>query len=334
MDKTSTDAPSKQSVFSGILKSFGIAATCTAYNDFVGSETYDLALEPGAKISALRSRLNELQLALKTSLTSLSVITEEGLLRLEIPKKNRPPLKLFEYGSQIKNEVGLSCLLGRTLMGEPIWLNVAEAPHTIIAGTTGSGKSTLIHAILANLLIKDDVHTIVFDPKGIDFIPYEKQSNIKLIYDYADAVEMVEALVEEMNDRYQKMRKGDKDFPYIVLVIDEFADLLSLDYTKQLYHGVRLLAQKSRAAKIHIIVATQRPSIKVLDGTLKANFPTRIACRVANGVDSRVILDENGAEKLPTYGNAIMKQGGSSIRFQVAFTTPDEVAAYLLARQL
>jgi DNA segregation ATPase FtsK/SpoIIIE, S-DNA-T family len=329
MEETLTDDTTKQSIFSSILASFGINATCTSYADHIGAETYDIALEPGAKISSLRTRLCELQLALKTSLSTLSIITEQGLLRLEIPKRNRPPLNLFEYGSQINSVGGLSCLLGRTLMGEPVWLNVAEAPHTIIAGTTGSGKSTLIHSILANLLMKKDVHTIVFDPKGVDFFPYESYDGIKLVYEYKDAVSITEQLVEEMNERYTKMRKGETEFPYIVLVIDEFADLVSQDYDKQLYRGIRLLAQKSRAARIHIIVATQRPSVNVLDGSLKANFPTRIACHVSNGVDSRVVIDEVGAEKLPTYGSAIMKQGGNSIRFQVAFTTPIEVASYL-----
>lgn len=336
MDNT-TPAPTsshKQSLFDSILTSFGIKASCEAYQDFVGAETYDIKLKPGAKVSDLRSRLNELQLALKTSLSTLSIITEEGLLRLEIPKRDRPALNLFQYGSQISNKAGLNCLLGRSLLGEPIWLNLAEAPHIIIAGTTGSGKSTIIHAILANLLVKKDVHTVVFDPKGIDFIPYEDQNRIKLIYEYRDACEIVQSLVEEMNERYRSIRDGKTDFPFIVLVIDEFADLLSQDHSRQLYRGVRLLSQKSRAAKIHLVVATQRPSIDILDGSLKANFPTRIACRVSNGVDSRVILDENGAERLPAFGDAILKQGGQAIKFQVAYTTPSEVAEYLDAKRL
>jgi S-DNA-T family DNA segregation ATPase FtsK/SpoIIIE len=173
---------------------------------------------------------------------------------------------------------------------------------------------------------------VIFDPKGIDFATYEGQGNITIYNDFDDMSMMVGQLVDEMNDRYASIRDGNDEFPYIVLVIDEFSDLLMQDTDKQLYKGIRVLAQKARAAKIHIIATTQRPSANILDGSLKANFPTRIACRVANAIDSRVILDESGAEKLPTHGLAILKQGGTAVKFQVAFTNANEVVRYLEMR--
>jgi DNA segregation ATPase FtsK/SpoIIIE, S-DNA-T family len=307
----------KRTTLTNILKASKIKAICASYSDLPGCEIYDLKLAPGGKITDLRRYMNEIQLALKTSVAFLSISTEKGLLRLEVAKKNRPMIHLEDINAQ--NPIptdDLNCLLGRTLTGDPLWVNLATAPHIMIGGTTGSGKSTLIHTLIENLLIKR-THLLLLDPKGCEFSRYEQHSNVNVAYDYDTAIDIVHMLVDEMDKRY---RIGNLPHPPMTLIIDEFADIVSQDWSKSFYDGLKLLAQKSRAANIHIILATQRPSVGVLDGDIKANLPVRIACRVASGIDSRILLDEQGAEKLMGAGDAILKDSGRSLRFQVAST--------------
>jgi DNA segregation ATPase FtsK/SpoIIIE, S-DNA-T family len=300
------------------------------HSDNDNAESYEITLTPGGRVADLKRHLNEIQLSLKASIANLSVLTERGLLRLDIGKSSRPVLNLFKAGSQVPASTGLSCYLGQSLLGKPVLVDLAEAPHIMIAGTTGSGKSTVIHSFIANLLMKE-IDVFLFDPKEIEFNAYADCPGIALFSDYESIVSTFEALVGEMNERYASIKKGDKDLPYIVIIVDEFADIITQDSDRRFQNALQQLAQKSRAAHMHIILATQRPSVDVLNGSIKANFPTRIACRVASSTDSRVILDETGAERLYGKGDAIVKDGGRCTRFQAAYTTPQMTMDYLSA---
>ena len=212
-------------------------------------------------------------------------------------------------------------------------MDLSKNPHMIVAGTTGSGKSTLIHNIIANLLNYNDVYMYLIDPKGIEFSDYEKNNipNVEVGYTYSDVINTLNTVLIAMEYRYEVMRKGLSldSIPYIVLIIDEFADLIMQDKENQFYTKLCQLAQKCRAAKISIVLSTQRPSVNVIDGTIKANFPARIACRVASHVDSRVILDAVGAENLLGQGDALLRDNLRYLdRFQVAYTDASEICKF------
>jgi len=322
----------KANTLTNILHSNKIKADCIEYSDSPNSEYYDLVLQPRGKVSDIRRYLSEISLALKTAFSSLSLITDQGRLRLSIEKSDRPTLHLFSYGSSLQQGKGkLPCLIGQTFQSEPLWLDLADAPHLLVAGTTGSGKSTLIHSIIASLLTHD-ARLLLIDPKGIEFGAYQSLANVGVSFSFDESLKVLRFIHNEMNERYSRMSKGDYNFPYVAIVIDEFADLISQDSEREFYQLIRKLAQKSRAAKIHIVLATQRPSVDIIDGSIKANFPTRVACKVATMVDSRVILDQPGAEKLIGRGDAILKDANGYTRFQAAFTDAKEVKEYFLAR--
>jgi DNA segregation ATPase FtsK/SpoIIIE, S-DNA-T family len=312
----------KKSILTSILQSLKIRAACTSFSDSEIAESYDITLASGGKVADIKRYMNEIQLSLKASVANLSLITEQGLLRLDVSKSSRPILDLFRMKHQIPFDNNLNCYIGQSLIGKPVWLDIASAPHVLIAGTTGSGKSTIIHSIIANLLMKGDVGIYLFDPKEIELAAYIDCDRVLLSTEYKDITMLFEMALTEMNRRYAEIKDGKLEHPYLVLIVDEFADILSQDVDRRFYNALQLLAQKSRAANIHIILATQRPSVNVLDGSIKANFPTRIACRVASGHDSRVILDELGAERLFGKGDAILKENGRITRFQAAYTDP------------
>lgn len=199
----------------------------------------------------------------------------------------------------------------------------------IVAGTTGSGKSTLLNNIVANVLNYDDADIFLVDPKRIEFSEYEKHiKSIEVYYTFNDALELVSNMVEVMEDRYNRIRSGcdPKTLKPILIVVDEFADLIMQDKGDLFYNKLCRLAQKCRAAKISIVLATQRPSVNIINGSIKANFPARIACRVASHVDSKVVLDTSGAEDLLGKGDALLRDNSRYMeRFQVAYTNATEV---------
>lgn len=319
-----------------ILTSFKIGAQCVAFQQSKNLSQYDLSLKPGSRIKDIEKYLNEISLHLKTAAKpTLKALSEQGLLRLEVLEIKKEKINLFEYGYKQPRPAGnLTCLLGETIQGNPLWMDLAENPHTLIAGTTGSGKSTLLHTIIANLLLYPEISIQLFDPKNIEFCEYSNmntQGKIKVSFDFQDCFSALEELSTEMDRRYQIMRQDKKaPFTRTVLIIDEFADLIQQDTDKLFYRTLCRLAQKSRAAGIYLIIATQRPSVDIVDGTIKANFPARIACKTATNVDSRVILDAPGAQTLMGGGDAIIKNMAFEMqRFQVAYTSPKEIRKHL-----
>lgn len=319
-----------------ILGAFKIGATCRNFTEHKNICFYDIELKPGARIRDVERYLSELSLALRVSgKPSLKLLSDQGLLRFEFVKAQTDKIDLFSLGYGLPRPTGkLTCLLGETHEGNPLWIDIANNPHMLIAGCTGSGKSTLLHTLIANLLLYPKASIVLMDPKNIEFYKYAemKLKRIQVSYEYEDCLSKIESLCSEMDERYQLIRDFRvtvDHFPYIILIIDEFADLIQQDASKRFHAALCRLAQKSRAAGIHIIISTQRPSVDVVDGTIKANFPARISCKVATGVDSRVILDANGAQNLIGSGDALLKNNEHDLqRFQVAFTSPDQIKMY------
>ena len=235
--------------------------------------------------------------------------------------------------------------LGVAADGKEKWDDLTAFPHLLIAGTTGSGKSVFLNSVILNLMALSDkqpINMVLIDPKRVEFAPFAgvKQLAHSIITETDDARNLLseaEALMEErykliskasvrnIGD-YNKKKKAGKKMPYLFVLIDEFADLIMQDRSGNVKDSVIRLAQKSRAVGIHVVIATQRPSAKVIDGLIKANFPARIAFKTASKVDSRIILDENGAEDLLGQGDMLAKTSGDEARrLQAAYVSIEEV---------
>lgn len=316
--------------FNSILKSFNIKACCVDFNKINNYFYYDLTLNPSTKVTDINKYADEISLALKTpNKPNVKILHNEGLVRLEFLTPRDDILKLFDLFSNKSVPQGdLLCLLGESIDGNKVWMDLAKNPHLIIAGTTGSGKSTLLHNIIANIINYNDASIFLVDPKNIEFAPYtNKFSSVKIFNSYNESLNLLNYLIEIMNKRYSMMRADiNLKIKPIVIIIDEVADLIMQDKNNQLYTSLCILAQKCRAAKIHIILATQRPSVNIINGTIKANFPARIACKVSSHVDSKIILDATGAQNLLGNGDALIRDNFRTLeRFQVAYTNAVEV---------
>lgn len=318
--------------FNKIIHAFNIKASCIDFKEIDNYFYYDLHLSPNAKVKDISKYSDEISLALKTPCKpSIKVLHGAGIVRLEFVTTRKSKLNLFDYFTNKKVPKGdIMCLLGQSVDGERMWMDLAKNPHMIISGTTGSGKSTLLHNIIANLLNYNKVQLYLVDPKNIEFTEYSQRikKNIHVSHSYAEALFTLDTLLALMERRYELLRSGLDaiNLPNVVLIVDEFADLIIQDKDNQFYTKLCKLAQKCRAAKINIILATQRPSVDIINGTIKANFAARIACRVASHVDSKVILDASGAENLIGNGDALLRDGTRYLeRFQVAYTDAHEV---------
>lgn len=319
--------------FNQILNSFKIKASCLSAHQVDNYTYYDLRLHPNAKVKEIQKYGDEISLALrKPGKPSVKVLHELGVVRIEFAAPREKPLRLFDFFTNDNIPSGdLMCLLGQTVSGEKVWMDLMQNPHILVAGTTGSGKSTLLHNIIANVFNYNDADLYLLDPKRIEFQLYEGVRGTQVYYTYDDAVEFLGNMIEIMEDRYNRIRTGwdPKSLKPILVVIDEFADLIMQDKGDLFYDRLCRLAQKCRAAKISIVIATQRPSVNVINGTIKANFPARISCKVASHVDSKVVLDAVGAENLLGKGDALLRDNFRQMeRFQVAYTDAAEVRNY------
>ncbi len=320
--------------FNTILKSFHIKASCVDHQQIDNYSYYDLKLNANTKVKDIQKYGDELSLALRTpGKPMVKILPEKGLVRLEFIAPCKKSLRLFDYFTNAGVPQGdINCLLGQSVDGKRVWMDLAQNPHMLIAGTTGSGKSTLLHNIIANILNYNNAALFLVDPKRIEFADYEKHiKSLRVIYSYEETLRLLEDLIEVMEYRYSILREGwdPKTLRPMVVIIDEFADLVVQDKEFQFYGLLCRLAQKCRSARIHIILATQRPTVDIVNGSIKANFPARIACRVASHVDSKVILDTSGAENLQGKGDALLRDNSRFMeRFQVAYTTPQEVCSY------
>lgn len=327
-----------------VLQGLGIQGKCVRAETHRHLAFYDIKLNRAASaLSKLRRSSQEIALHLQTkTLPIVNLIPEEGVVRLQVALKDAEPINLSSLysGEWVPNDMVFPMLIGENDEGKKLWMDMNNNPHLIVAGGTGSGKSTLLHTIIANALF---IHTLrvrnvqvyLADPKRVEFTEYQNPllSNIirGVSSTYEEVVQQLQFIYEMMETRYNEMyalemRSVEEDprkFPLVLCIIDEVADLFMQDKGGHLQKLVVKIAQKGRAAGIFLILATQRPSVDVITGLIKANFPGRIACKTASRKDSEVILDRMGAETLLGRGDAVLKNMKyESVRFQVAYTTP------------
>lgn len=303
----------------------------------------------GTKLKNLTAVLEDIRREL--GVASLRVGTgEQGAIVFEMPADDFDIIdfKAILNSEEFKRsaqEYALPLCLGVDVKGAPVVADLAKMPHLLVGGTTGSGKSVGLNTFILSLIAARapaDIKFVLIDPKKIEFNIYNNQKYLltPVVTESDEAVGVLSWLAAEMDRRYELFaesmsknladynQKGEGHLPYIVCVIDEFADLMALD--KGVEKDVMRLAQKARAAGIHLILATQRPSVDVVTGVLKANFPTRLAYKVASVADSRTILDEGGAESLIGRGDSLFLASNREVkRVHGAYMTDTEIAAML-----
>ena len=328
-----------------ILLDFGIDGKIKAINNGPVVSLYEFEPAPGVKVAKIIN-LSE-DLARNTSSTSarVSVIPGKNTVGIEIPNETRESVSLREiisYEKFQKKDIKLPIALGKSISGMPIVGDLTSMPHLLIAGTTGSGKSVCINTIIVSLLYKlnpDLCKFILIDPKMLELSTYEGIPHLltPVITDAKKATSALAWTVKEMNNRYKLMSKvGVRNIdgynakhklkmPYIVVVVDEMSDLM-LVAGKEIENYIQKLSQMARAAGIHIIMATQRPSVDVITGTIKANFPTRVSFQVSSKIDSRTILGEQGAEQLLGKGDMLfMSSANRIVRIHGPFVSENEI---------
>jgi S-DNA-T family DNA segregation ATPase FtsK/SpoIIIE len=328
-----------------ILMDFGINGKIKKINNGPVVSLYEFEPAPGIKVSKIIN-LSE-DLARNTSSTSarVSVIPGKNTVGIEIPNNIRESVALREIilnEKFQKKEINLPIALGKSISGIPIIGDLTSMPHLLIAGTTGSGKYVCINTIIVSLLYKLTPETckfILIDPKMLELSAYEGIPHLltPVITDAKKATAALGWTVKEMNSRYKLMSKvGVRNIdgynakhklkmPYIVVVVDEMSDLM-LVAGKEIENYIQKLSQMARAAGIHIIMATQRPSVDVITGTIKANFPTRVSFQVSSKIDSRTILGEQGAEQLLGKGDMLfMSSANRIVRIHGPYVSEKEI---------
>lgn len=320
------------------LKAFNVEATVSEWTIGPTVTQFELTLGRGVKVNKITNLTDDLKLALAAKDIRIEApIPGKSTVGIEIPNKTSRPVMLSEVLRSEKFQVASSPLtiaLGVDLFGEPQITDIKKMPHGLIAGATGSGKSVFINSLLVSLLYKAtpaEVKLLLIDPKAVEMAPYHDLPHLlaPVISDPQAAAAALKWLVNEMEERYQRLAAAGSrnievynekakqageyslQLPYIVVIIDELADLMMVASSEVQDHIARI-TQKARAAGIHLIVATQRPSVDIITGTIKNNIPTRIAFMVASQVDSRTILDTAGAERLLGRGDMLYLGNGAS----------------------
>ncbi len=340
------------------LAEFNVEATVQNVNIGPIVTQYELKPAPGVKVSTFSNLSKDLTLALKAkSLRVEAPIPGRGLIGIEIPNIHRDIIFLRDImlSSQMKKmESKLAFALGKDIAGNPVVADLARMPHLLIAGATGSGKSVCVNSIIISLLLRttpSELRLILIDPKRIELAGYEGIPHLiqNVVTEPDHVMIALNWAVSEMDRRYKllqnynvrnlddfnnKIRElriigedpEESELPYIVVIIDEFSDLI-MTAPKEIERPVTRLAQMARAIGIHLILATQRPSNKVITGLIKANFPARIAFKVSQKINSRVILDTNGAEQLLGKGDSLFLGPGKAIpeRIHGAYVSDDEI---------
>ncbi len=342
--ETNKNRPNEQ-FMEKILLDFGIDGKIKAINNGPVVSLYEFEPAPGVKVSKIINLSEDLARNTSSTSTRVSVIPGKNTVGIEIPNEHREEVSLREIISNDKfqkKEVRLPIALGKSISGIPIIGDLTNMPHLLIAGTTGSGKSVCINTIIVSLLYRlnpDLCKFILIDPKMLELSTYEGIPHLltPVITDAKKATSALAWTVKEMNSRYKLMSKvGVRNIdgynskhklkmPYIVVVVDEMSDLM-LVAGKEIENYIQKLSQMARAAGIHIIMATQRPSVDVITGTIKANFPTRISFQVSSKIDSRTILGEQGAEQLLGKGDMLfMSSANRIIRIHGPYVTEQEI---------
>lgn len=308
---------------------------------------YEFEPAPGVKINRVVSLSDDLALALKAPGVRVSPISGKSAIGIEVPNRLRDTVSLREIISSdsfMKNHSRLTLALGKDIFGNPVVSDLAKMPHLLVAGATGSGKSVSINSMVMSILYKaspKEVKMLMIDPKLLELSAYEGIPHLisPVITNPKEAAEALRKMVFEMENRYrllaQKSTKNienynkvvseEEQLPYIVIFIDELADLMFAS-ANEVEDAIARLAQMARASGIHLVLATQRPSVDVITGVIKANFPARISFQVTTRIDSRTILDAQGAEQLLGKGDMLfMLPGTKIIRIHGALITEDEI---------
>lgn len=324
---------------------------------------YEIEPAPDVKISKIQSYANDLKMATAAhGLRIMAPIPGRSAVGIEVPNKTRETVYIktvLNTKKFVETEFALPIALGKTIENEVYMVDLNKMPHLLIAGATGSGKTVGINTIITCLLYKchpDDLKFVLIDPKKIELSLYRNIQNHFLavlpgsdepiITDTDTALETLQSITKEMDERYDLLKMamvrdikaynkkfdsgeleddlGHRHLPYIVVVIDELADLM-MTAGKQIEEPIARIAQLARAVGIHLVVATQRPSVNVITGTIKANFPARMAYQVASKVDSRTILDTGGADQLVGSGDMLFSSGAGMTRIQNAYVSTREV---------
>ena len=311
---------------------------------------YELQLAPGTKVSKVAALKDDLSYALATTeIRILAPSPGKQAVGVEVPNLSPSYVALADiYDTLPATASPLATWLGKDISGNAVWADLARMPHLLIAGTTGAGKSGCINTILISILLRstpDEVRLILIDPKRIELNYYESIPHLltPVVSSPKEASAVLQNVVAEMERRYERLSlvrarnlseanrafraRGEDTLPYLLVVIDELADLMMVS-PQAVEDSIIRLAQKSRAVGIHLVLATQRPSVDVITGMIKANVPSRIAFAVSSMTDSRVILDTAGAESLLGSGDMLFKPLGTSRlqRVQGAYVSEDEIA--------
>ncbi len=311
---------------------------------------YELSIEKGQKVSRFKNLSDDLSMALAASSIRIEApIPGKSLVGIEIPNDEKVMVGLKEVlkSPNNKKENKIEVALGKNITGEDSFIDIAKTPHLLVAGATGSGKSVCINSIITSILLKsspEEVKFLLVDPKKVELTPYEGIPHLlaPVVTDVEKATVALNKLVDEMEKRYELftltktrniesynniVEKKDK-LPFIVAIIDELADLMMVA-SNDVEISIARIAQKARAAGIHLILATQRPSTDVITGLIKANIPSRISFMVSSAIDSRTILSKNGAEKLLGHGDMLLSMGGSpnTQRIQGGYLSDEEISS-------
>ncbi len=331
-----------------VLQDFNIQGEILAINSGPVVTLFEFKPAPGIKSSRIIGLADDIARSMSALSARIAIIPGRNALGIEIPNPQRDDVHLAHLiaSASYKNtDLNLPLVLGTTIGGAPIMADLAAMPHLLVAGTTGSGKSVSLNVMILSLLYHlhaDECRMIMIDPKMLELSVYQDIPHLlaPVVTEPKKAVAALKWVVQEMEARYRKMselnvrnianynqktQNADEHMPFIVVVIDEMADLMMVA-GKDIEAAVQRLAQMARAAGIHLIAATQRPSVDVITGTIKANFPTRISFQVASRFDSRTILGEGGAEQLLGRGDMLfMMAGGKVQRLHAPFVSDSHV---------
>ena len=344
-----------------VLRDFGIEGKVVAAHVGPAVTQYELEIKAGTKVNKILSLNREIALALAAKDVRIQApIPGKSTIGVELPNKSISMVNVREVLTSVPSSLSdskLLSVLGRDIMGEPRWMEINKTPHLLVAGSTGSGKSVCINSMLASILMRskpDEVKLVLVDPKKVELSIYNGVPHLlaPVVTDAKKANIALKKIVAEMERRYDVFEESKtknitsynkyidkkneslpdnekiKRMPYIVVIIDELADLM-LVAAKEVEDSIMRITQMARAAGIHLIVATQRPSTDVITGVVKANIPSRISFAVSSGIDSRTILDMTGAEKLLGKGDMLYLPQGENVplRIQGTFISEEETKA-------
>jgi len=367
MQPTAAELRNQARQLESVLSDFGVRGEVKGIHPGPVVTLFELEPARGTKSARVIGLADDIARSLGAASVRAAVVAGRNAIGIELPNPRREKVnlrQLFEENAFRTTDAALPLALGRDIAGAPIVADLARMPHLLVAGTTGSGKSVGVNAMILSLIYKlspDQCRLLMIDPKMLELSVYNGIPHLlcPAVTEPEKAVAALNWVVAEMEDRYRRMahlsvrgidafnarvrqmQKSGGDLsqvaqlasmPHIVVIADEFADLMIVA-GKEIESAVQRLAQMARAAGIHLIMATQRPSVDIITGTIKANFPTRISFKVASKIDSRTILDEQGAEHLLGHGDMLYANGmGRTLRVHGAFVSDDEVegvAAYL-----